>query len=54
MARIISWKALAATILPAVFYLKVALDLGQLKFWMLAATVVWFATVPWWMDPKGF
>jgi hypothetical protein len=49
-ARIVSWLALGATILPAVFYFAGSMALDQTKLWMLAATVVWFATAPAWMD----
>jgi hypothetical protein len=49
---IISWVALGATILPSLLYLGGGLDLVRVKFWMLVATGVWFATVPWWMDRK--
>ena len=50
--QIISWLALAATLVPAFLYLASSLDLAQVKTWMLVATVVWFATVPLWMGRK--
>ena len=55
MRRIVqtmSWIALGATIVPALLYLFGGLGITQVKFWMLAATVVWFVTVPLWMGRK--
>ena len=49
LAQIISWLALAATIIPALMYLTGGIELDRVKLWMLVATVVWFVTVPIWM-----
>lgn len=47
--QIVSWAALAATLLPAVLFFRDALGLEATKLWMLAATVAWFAATPFWM-----
>lgn len=44
LLRIISWLALAGTLLPAIAYFRGTLDLDAVKRWMLIATVVWFAS----------
>ena len=49
LAQIISWLALATTIIPALMYLTGGIELHRVKLWMLVATVVWFVTVPIWM-----
>jgi hypothetical protein len=48
--QVLSWMALAATLVPAVLYLTGSMPLATVKTWMLAGTVVWFATVPMWME----
>jgi len=53
ITQIISWIALAGTIVPSLLYLNGSMDLPAVKMWMLIATVVWFATVPLWMDRKA-
>ena len=54
-ARLISWLALAGTILPPLLFFVDRMDLDQTKLWMLVATVAWFAATPVWMDrePEG-
>ena len=47
--QVISWLALAATIVPPVLFLAERMDLAQAKNWMLAATILWFAATPFWM-----
>ena len=49
LTQIISWLALAATIVPPVLYLGGGMELDRVKVWMLIATIVWFVTVPLWM-----
>ena len=49
-AQIASGVALVGTILPAVLFFGGGLELTQLKTWMFAATVVWFAATPLWME----
>jgi hypothetical protein len=52
--QLVSWVALAATALAPVLFLVGQLSLPRSKLVMLLATIVWFATVPLWMDrPKG-
>jgi len=46
----VSWIALAATILPSAIFLANKLELQQAKGIMLAATLIWFAVTPLWMD----
>jgi hypothetical protein len=50
VTQIVSALALVGTILPPVLYLGGSLDPAQLKTWMFAATVVWFAATPFWME----
>lgn len=50
VAQVISWIALVGTIAPALAYLGGATSLANVKTWMLVSTVVWFVTVPVWMD----
>ena len=52
-ARILSWIALAGTIVPSVLFFYGRATLDQTKLWMLVATVVWFATAPVWMDREN-
>lgn len=49
LAQIVSFLALGAIIVPPLLYLAGGLTLPVVKGWMLAATLVWFATVPFWM-----
>ena len=48
--RLVSWLALAGTILPPVLFFVDRMNLDQAKLWMLVATVAWFAATPVWMD----
>jgi hypothetical protein len=50
--QLLSWSALALVILPPMFYLAGQVEKGSMKFWMTVGTVVWFATVPWWMGRR--
>jgi hypothetical protein len=50
--QLLSWAALAATIVPALYYLAGATSLATLKTWMLWATVVWFMVTPLWMGRR--
>lgn len=50
IAAVVSFIALAGTIVPSCAYLAGSLTLDQVKFWMLISTVIWFVTVPLWMD----
>jgi hypothetical protein len=50
LLQIVSWAALAGSLLPGILYLNDAMTLGAVKTWMLISAVVWFATAPLWMD----
>ena len=51
--QIASGTSLAATALAPVLYATGLIELPPTKFAMLLATMVWFATVPFWMGrPK--
>jgi hypothetical protein len=50
IARVVSFVALVCTIAPAVLFFKGQLDLEATKWWMLVATIAWFAATPIWMD----
>ena len=49
LAKVLSFLALIALTAAPIAYLGEHVDLGTTKTWMLAATVLWFATVPFWM-----
>ena len=51
--QIISYLALALTLLPAVLFFADKLELSQAKLWMLAAALGWFVTAPCWMEHKA-
>lgn len=50
IAQIISWLSLVGLMIPPCMYLAGTLPLASVKTWMLVFTVVWFVTVPVWMD----
>ena len=50
--QIISWIALAMTVLPSIVYFSGNMELERVKWLLILATVVWFATTPFWMDKK--
>ena len=50
VAQVISWIALVGTLVPSIAYLAGGLTLDAVKTWMLVSTVLWFVTVPLWMD----
>jgi len=47
--QVLSWLALAGTILPSMMYLGGVLGHDQVNLSMLLATVVWFVCTPMWM-----
>jgi hypothetical protein len=53
VAQLISWLALAGTILPALLFFGGSIGLPQVKVWMLIATVLWFVATPLWMERKA-
>ena len=52
LAQIISWLALLGVIVPSILYLAGKVTLPAVKLWMLVFTLVWFVTVPIWMERK--
>jgi hypothetical protein len=52
--QIISWLALVALILPSAIFLAGRLELDQVKWVMLAASIIWFiAATPWmWQETR--
>jgi hypothetical protein len=53
VAQVISYLALAGTLLPAALFFADKLELPVAKVWMLAAALVWFVTAPLWMEHKA-
>ena len=49
LAKILAPLALLGTILPAVLFLFKVISEGPMKWTMLFATVLWFATAPFWL-----
>ena len=49
-ARLVSLAALVGTIVPPVLFFTAQMDLDAMKWWMLLATVAWFAATPIWMN----
>jgi hypothetical protein len=47
--QVLSWAALALTIVPAFMFFHGTIDITQMKLWMLVATVAWFVATPLWM-----
>jgi hypothetical protein len=53
LLQLVSFAALAATIVPPILFLLTHLSLDQTKWTMLAGAIVWFAVTPFWMGkPK--
>jgi len=50
VARVVSFAALAGTILPPILFFTGGMDLDSMKRWMLIAAIAWFAATPMWMD----
>ena len=50
IAEIISWLALAGTLLPALLFFSGTLDLPQVKLSMTLSMVAWFVATPLWME----
>jgi len=53
IAEAASWIALAGIIVPPMLFFTDRMTLDAVKFWMLAATVLWFAATPLWMEHKA-
>jgi uncharacterized membrane protein YfcA len=50
--QIVSWIALAGTIVPSLMYLGQKMDLNQATTVLNVATVAWFIATPLWMGRK--
>ncbi len=50
LLRALSWTALLGTLLPSVLFLSGSLEREGVATVMLLATLLWFATVPFWME----
>jgi hypothetical protein len=50
--QLISWIALAGTLLPSVLFCTGSLSQETVKVIMLISTVVWFIATPLWMGKK--
>ena len=53
IAQAASWIALAGILVPPVLFFTDRMTLDAVKFWMLAATVLWFVATPLWMEHKA-
>jgi hypothetical protein len=53
VAQVISYLALAGTLVPAVLFFADRVELPTAQAWMLAAAVVWFAARPVWMEHRA-
>lgn len=52
LLEIVSYLALIMVVAaPVIFYMG-RYDLDQTKFWMLIATIVWFASASFWIGTK--
>jgi hypothetical protein len=49
---IVSFVGLALTFMPALAYLAGSMEKGTMTNVMLLGTIVWFGSVPFWMDRK--
>ena len=52
IAKVISFAALAGTLLPPMLFFSDKLSLSAAQVWMLVAAVVWFLSAPFWMEHK--
>ena len=50
VAQIVSWLALVGTLVPSLAFLAGSITLDAVKTWMLVSTILWFISVPFWMD----
>jgi hypothetical protein len=50
LAKFVSAAALVGTIAPSLLLFAGVGSLQQMKWWMLIATLAWFAATPVWMD----
>ncbi len=47
--QILSWIALALTVVPSMLFLGGKMELGAMKTTMTVATILWFVVTPMWM-----
>ena len=52
-AQIVSWIALAVTILPSILFLAGTIDIHLMNLIMLMGTAGWFIITPFWMGRKN-
>jgi hypothetical protein len=52
LLQVLSFLALAGIIVPPVLYLAGSLGKPPMQAFMLWSTVLWFATVPFWMGRR--
>jgi len=50
--QLVSWLALAGTVLPSCLFIAGQMDLNNVKTAMLVSTIVWFVATPLWMQRK--
>jgi hypothetical protein len=50
--QVVSWLALAGTVVPSCLFVANSWELDSVKTAMLVATVVWFMATPLWMHRK--
>jgi len=52
LLRIVSFAGLLLVILPAILTFARHMEFDQAKGWMMAGTIVWFATAVFWLGKK--
>jgi uncharacterized membrane protein len=52
LLQVVSWVALAGTIVPSALYLAGRIELDESKSILLVATIAWFIATPLWMGKK--
>ena len=50
LLQAVGWVALLGTIVPSLLYLRGGIEHPLVNTVMAAATLLWFATAPWWME----
>ena len=53
IAQLASYLILVGLIVPSFLFFWGKMDLGQVKHWMLIATIGWFVVTPLWMGRKS-
>lgn len=52
-AQVVSWIALAGIVVPGFLFLGGTVELDQVKWILITATVAWFVATPLWMERKA-